>query len=307
MIAFIKNTFSEFSKNRCTTLAAALAYYTIFSLPPLLFLLITLLSLSLSAFYESDAAEEKAEAVIQRQVEQLVGNDAASETVATILDNRQQQSGNWWKTMLSIGGIVVGATGVVAALQDSLNRVWEVKPDPDESGFFDVIKKRVLSFGMIVGLGFILLVSMLITTVMTAAGDQVAGALGIHANAASIVNYVVQFVVSVIVFAAIFKYMPDAIVAWKDVLVGAVVTAVLFLVGRLLLQWYLGSSDPGAALGSAAASLAVLLVWVYYSAMIVLFGAEVTQVFAQTYGEGIRPEAHAIRFKEKKVRSGATA
>ena len=301
-VELIKKSFSEFSKNRCTTLAAALAYYTIFSLPPLLFLLVITVSFGLSAVYEGDQAEERAERIVTRQIEQMVGNDSAAETVDTIMDQRQKSDGNWWKTLISIVGIVVGATGVVAALQDSLNRVWEVKADPEYSGLLTVLKKRVLSFGMIVGLGFILLVSLLVSTVLTAAGEQVAASVGLQSGTAMIINYVTQFLVSVVVFAAIFKFMPDAEVDWKDVMVGAIITAMLFLVGRLLLQWYLGTSEPGSQLGSAAASLAVLLVWVYYSALIVLFGAEVTQVYATEYGHGIRPEAHAVRFKETEIR-----
>ena len=295
---FIKATFAEFSKNRCTTLAASLAYYTIFSLPPLLFLLVMIVSSGLQFFTDGKSAEEQAERVIQRQVEQMVGNEQASQTVKEILDNRQESSGNVWKTLLSIAGIVVGATGVVAALQDSLNRVWEVKPDPEESGIMDVIKKRVLSFGMIIGLGFILMVSLMLTAVLTAAGDRVAGAIGVNASVASTINYVVQFLFVTIVFAAIFKVMPDVHIRWRDVIVGALVTAILFTIGRFALQLYLGQSEPGAQLGSAAASLAVLLVWVYYSAVILLYGAEVTQVYATRYGEGIQPEGHAVRFKE---------
>lgn len=295
---FIKQTFAEFSKNRCTTLAASLAYYTIFSLPPLLFLLVSTVSIGLSTFSDSDTAEEKAEQVIEQQVQQMVGNKAASETVRDILDARQEATGNWWKTLLSIGGIVVGATGVVAALQDSLNRVWEVKADPDDSGWLQVIKKRVLSFGMIIGLGFILLVSLLISSVLIAAGNQIGQWLGLSSFIAQIINFSVQFLFVSVVFAAIFKVMPDATIRWKDVIVGALVTAVLFSVGRFLLQLYLSNSNPGAQLGSAAASLAILLVWVYYSALIVLYGAEVTQVYASTYGQGIQPENHAVRFKE---------
>lgn len=295
---FIKTTFAEFSKNRCTTLAAALAYYTIFSLPPLLFLLVSTVSIGLSTFSDSKTAEEKAERVIQQQVQQMVGNKAASQTVKEILDARQASTGNWWKTLLSIAGIIVGATGVVAALQSSLNLVWEVKADPDDSGILSIIKKRVLSLGMIVGLGFVLLVSLLLSSVLTAAGDQIGAMLGIETWIASIVNWVVQFVFVVVVFAAIFRVMPDAIIQWKDVIVGAIVTAILFTIGRMVLQWYLGNSNPGEQLGSAAASLAVMLVWVYYSALIVLYGAEVTQVYASRYGDGIQPQAHAVRFKE---------
>ena len=199
----------------------------------------------------------------------------------------------------------MGATGVVAALQDSLNRVWEVKPDPEDSGIKDYLMKRFLSLGMIIGLGFILLVSLVLTAVLTSAGEQIAAGIGIDASVASIINYAVQFLVTFIVFAAIFKFMPDAIVRWKDVLAGALITSILFLIGRVVLTVYLGNADPGGQLGSAAASLAVMLVWVYYTSMIVLYGAEVTQVYASRFGEGIRPESHAVRFKEVIGEKGA--
>ena len=307
MIDFIKATFTEFGKDRCTTLGAALAYYTIFSLPPMIFLLVTVVSLTLSTVPNSKNAEENAEKVVEQQVEQVVGNDSASEVVGTMLDERQDAGGNWWKSLLSLGGILFGATGVVAALQDSLNRVWEIKTDPEEGSWFDIIKKRILSLGMIVSLGFILVVSLLLTTALTAAGEKIAGSIGIEVSTAYIISSVVQFLISWFVFAAIFKFMPDAVVKWTDVAIGGLITAVLFLIGRIALQWYLGTSEPGAQFGSAAASLVVLLVWVYYTALIVLYGAEVTQQYAVRYGDGIQPQRHAVRYEETIKRPDSTS
>ncbi|QEG41753.1 YihY/virulence factor BrkB family protein [Roseimaritima ulvae] len=302
---FLKQTFAEFSKNRCSTLAAALAYYTAFALPPLLYLLLTLLTFGMSVMYDSEQAEQKAQAVLTSQAAELLGNQAVSDQITTILDNHQESQGQWWKTLLSFAGILVGATGVVAALQAALNQVWEVKPDPEETGIKDVIVKRVFSLGMILGLGFLLLVSLIVSSVLAGIGESVGGWIGMSETVVAVVHFVVQALVVMVIFAAIFRYMPDADVRWKDVLVGAAITTALFLLGRWAMQLYFSYSDPGAQLGAAAASLAVLLVWVYYTAMIVLLGAEATQVYAVRYGHGIRPEPHAVRVVEK-IKRGAT-
>jgi membrane protein len=303
---FIKQTFSEFSKDRCTTLAAALAYYMAFALPPLLYLLLTVLTFGLSVAYESDNAEEKAQAVLKEQATEILGNESAAEGISTILENNRQSGGAWWKTLLSFAGIIVGATGVVGALQDSLNRVWQVKPDPETWGILTMLSKRVLSLAMILGLGFLLLVSIVVSSVLSAAGEQIGEVIGISSGVAATINYVVQAAVVFTVFAAIFKFMPDAEVELRDVVVGAAITTVLFIAGRFAMQVYFSYSAPGAQLGSAAASLAVILVWVYYSAMIVLLGAEVTQVYAVRYGKGIRPESNAVRVVEDIRRPGTT-
>ncbi|PAY16204.1 hypothetical protein CKO51_27920 [Rhodopirellula sp. SM50] len=297
---FLKKTFADFSKDRCTTLAAALAYYTAFALPPLLYLLLTILTFGLSVMYDSEAAEQKAQSILQSQASEMIGNPTATEEIGTILENNENASGKWWKTLLSFAGIVVGATGVVAALQASLNQVWEVKPDPEQAGWKDMISKRVLSLGMIIGLGFLLLVSLVISSVLQGFSEMI----GVSGTMGEVVNFVVQALVVFVMFAAIFKYMPDAVVRWKDVFVGAAITTALFLVGRFAMQIYFNYSEPGAQLGSAAASIAVLLVWVYYTAIIVLLGAEATQVYAVTYGSGIRPEADAVRVVETLKRPG---
>lgn len=304
---FLKQTFAEFSKNRCSTLAAALAYYTAFALPPLLYLMMMLLTFGLSIAYDGDQASERAESLLQNQAAQLVGNPSATSQIDAILDNAQAADGKWWKTLISFIGILVGATGVVAALQDALNQVWEVKPDPEITGFKDMIGKRVLSLAMILGLGFLLLVSLIVSSLLAAVGEQIGQWTGMSQTVAALANFVVQVLVVFLIFLAIFKFMPDAMTDWRDVAVGALVTTVLFLLGRYAMQIYFSMSDPGAQLGSAAASLAVLLVWVYYTAMIVLLGAEVTQVYAVRYGQGIRPESNAVRVVEKIAREPKAA
>lgn len=292
---FVKQTLSQFSEDGCSTLAASLAYYTIFSLPPLLYLLLTIVSLGMSAVYEKQEAQSRAEEAIQRQAAQLLGNTAASEEIGRIIDSSQQQGGVWWRSLISLAGILFGATGVVAALQNALNRVWKVRPDPQAGGAWNFITKRLLSLTMILGLGFLLLASLILSAVIAALGERLGDWIGMEAKIASVLNYAVTFVITVIVFGAIYRFMPDARIAWRDVWVGALVTAVLFAVGRFLMEWYFSYAKPGAQLGAAAASLAAVLVWVYYTSMIFLYGAEVTEVWAERFGRGVQPEEGALR------------
>jgi len=296
---FLKQTFSEFSKDQCTTLAAALAYYTAFALPPLLYLLLTVLTFGLSVAYESNNAKERATAVLEDQAAEMLGNETAAKGISTILENNEKSGGQWWKTLVSLAGIIVGATGLVGALQASLNQVWHVRPDPETSGILTILWKRVISFAMILGLGFLLLVSLVVSSVLSGAGERVSEVVGISGGTADVINYLVQALVVFVVFAAIFKFMPDAHVEWNEVAVGATVTTILFLLGRIAMQLYFSFSAPGAQLGAAAASLAVILVWVYYTAMIVLLGAEVTQVYSMRYGDGIRPVKNAVEVEER--------
>ncbi len=301
-MGFVKEIFAEFSKDKCTTLAAALAYYTAFALPPLLYLLLALLTFGLSVAYDSEQAAQQAKSALKSQVSQMMGNPQASDQIAKILESSEREPGKWWKTLLSVAGIVIGATGVVAALQTSLNQVWGVKPDPERSSILDLLRKRLLSFGMILGLGFLLVVSLIASAVLNGLSELI----GVSGMLGETINFSVQAIVVFVMFAAIFKYMPDAKVQWSDVMRGTAITTVLFLIGRFALQLYFSNSQPAAHLGAAAASFAVLLVWVYYIAIIVLLGAEATQVYAVRYGSGIQPEPHAVKVVEKIERTGST-
>ncbi|WP_182868257.1 YihY/virulence factor BrkB family protein [Rhodopirellula sp. JC639] len=297
----LKTTFTQFSTDNCTTLAAALAYYTVFALPPLLYLLLTIVTYSMTVAYDADVAREKAQRLIENQAGQLIGNEAAADEITTILEENRQQGGVWWKSLVSLAGILFGATGLVAAVQASLNLVWRVQPDPDQGGVKSFVVKRVLSLGMILGLGFLLLVSMVVSTVLAAVGSQIGQWVGLEETVVAFLNYAVIFVVTMVIFAAMFKFMPDAEIGWRDVAVGAFVTAGLFSLGRYGLGIYFENADPAARLGSAAASLAVLLVWVYYSSMIFLLGAEFTQAWATVYGRGLEPEEGAVRVERRLV------
>lgn len=302
MISILKTTLSRFSQDDCLTLAASLSYYTVFALPPLLYLLLTIVTLGMSVVYEREEAHQKAQALIERQAAELIGNRMATDEITMILEQNLQQGGVWWKSLISIGAIIFGATGVMAAIQASLNRIWRVRPDPQKGRLKKYVIKRLLSLGLILGLGFLLLVSMFISALFAAVGSQLSQWLGFEASLASSMNYAVVFLGTFVVFAALFKLTPDAKIGWRNVWVGALVTAVLFSLGRYAMEFYFAFAHPAARLGSTAASIAVLLVWIYYSSIIFLIGAEFTQAWATKYGRGIEPEPGVLRVEERLIR-----
>jgi membrane protein len=294
--ALLKQTISEFSADNCTRMAAALAYYTVFSLPPLLVVLITVAGLVL------DPAE--VQVWITGQAGQVVGPQVARQ-LRTMSEAAQArvEGGFSLGLILSIAGLLFGATGAFAQLQDALNTAWEVQPDPEQSGLVSFVMKRVLSLGMILVIAFLLLVTLLVSAVISTLGAQLGtlfAAVGLGA-ATPVVAWALNLAVSLslvtLLFAAMFKVLPDADIRWRDVRVGAFATAVLFVVGKSAIALYLGQSTPGEAYGAAAA-LALLLVWVYYSAMIVFLGAEFTQVWARRHGTGIQPTEGAVKVTE---------
>jgi membrane protein len=298
----LKDSGKEFMDDGCPTQAAALSYYTIFSLPPLLLLILLILGAVL------DPREVQAQ--LEGQFGALMG-PSASEQIRTILQQAHQSgSGGPLATVLSIAALLFGATGAFGQLQAALNRAWEVTPDPDKGGWKAVLLKRVFSFGMILSIAFLLLVSLAVSAALSAFGGALGTVLpsGISATLLQIVNQLVSLLVIAGLFAAIFKVLPDARVAWRDVWVGAAFTALLFVVGKFLIGLYLGQSNPGRAFG-AAGSLAVMFVWVYYSSMILLFGAEFTQTWAKRHGKGIAPDKGAVRVLEEKrhLREGQPA
>jgi membrane protein len=281
---FVLTTIGKFIDDRCATLAAALAYYTIFALPPLMFLLLSFVTAGMTIAYENVEARNRARVLVQEQASQILGNAEAAQQITDLLDHRALHAGSWWASGLSIVGILIGATGVMAALQDSLNLIWDVKPEPGRTRLGPLFRKRVMSLAMILGLGFLLLVSLILSTALTTVGRKFTEVIGIHANTASWINQSVTLCIVFFFFAALFRFMPDTHVAWRDVWMGSLVTTALFSAGRGTLQWYLFHFDPAEALDSAAASLVVILVWVYYTSMILLYGAEFTHVWASQHG-----------------------
>jgi membrane protein len=292
----IKKAASDFSEDDCMSSGAAIAYYAIFSLPPLLVLVVMI------AGYFGVSPER-----IQKVVQNQWGLDTSA---------AQQDSGNGGQessdeegearqmsNALGIVGRIVGgavllfsATGLFAQLQYALNRAWEVKPDPKQGGVWAFITKRILSFGMVLVVAFLLLVSFVLTTIIDELTAMLQGGApsGVMLATGIVLNNVAAFLVAMLLFAAMFKVLPDAEMAWRDVWVGAALTALLFVVGKTLIGWYLQNSDLGSGWGSAAASMIGVLIWMYYSCLILLFGAELTQVWASEYGRGIEPSPGAV-------------
>jgi membrane protein len=284
----IKKTVQDFIKDDCMDSAAALSYYTIFSLPAILVLLLLLVG---SVMNPSDVRGG-----LESQLQSLMGPNAGGQIRTIIQEAEQKPSGGVIPTILGIAGLLFGATGAFGQLQKALNRAWNVAPDPDQGGIKNFITKRLFSFGMILVVAFLLLVSLVISAALSGLGDRLQQFLpsGFSEPFLQAINLVVSFGVIVLLFAALFKVLPDAMISWRNVWVGAAVTAALFVIGKFLIGFYLGQSNPGQAYG-AAGSLAVLLLWVYYSALIVLFGAEFTETWAERRGEGIEPEPGAVR------------
>ena len=289
--AMFKDAAKDFWKDECPRMAAALSYYTVFSLPPLLVLVISVAGM----FWDP----QDIRGAIASEMGKLVGGQGSAQ-IREILESADEPGAR--KGLASVVGLVVlifGATGAFIQLQDAINHAWEVEPDPKRGGVRNFILKRVLSFAMILGVAFLLLVSLVLSTALAALGQMIGG--GASETVLLVVNFVVSFVVITALFGAMYKVMPDAKIAWRDVWVGAVGTTVLFMIGKFLLAFYLGRNEPGDAFG-AAGSLAVILIWIYYASMIVLFGAEFTEAWATVRGAGIKPKHGATRVVEKKQR-----
>jgi membrane protein len=300
VLGLIKKSAGDFIEDDCMDAAAALSYYTIFSLPAILVLMLMLVS---AVMDPSDVRGG-----LEGQLQALMG-PTAGEQIRTIIQQAEQKPSNGLiPTILGIAGLLFGATGAFGQLQKTLNRAWNVEPDPNQGGIKNFLTKRLFSFGMILVVAFFLLVSLVISTVLTGLGDRLGGFLpsGISGPVLEVLNSVISLAAITLLFAALFKVMPDAKIAWRNVWVGAVVTAVLFVLGKFLIGFYLGQSNPGQAYG-AAGSLAVLLLWIYYSSLILLFGAEFTETWAETRGQGIEPERGAVRVTREKQRVGSSA
>jgi membrane protein len=297
-VALLKRTFKDFSEDDCPRMAAALSYYTVFALPPLLILILTVVGMVF------DPAQ--VEAAIRGQMGDLMGADGA-EQIGTIIRQADEPEGRGLRALVGIGALVLGATGAFMQLQSALNRAWGVEPDPEAGGLRNFIVKRVLSLGMIFGLAFLLLVSLALSAAISVLGDMVGRVLpGTSEWALHALNFGLSLAVITVLFATMFRILPDARIAWRDVWVGGAVTAFLFVIGKFALGFYLGRSNPGEAYG-AAGSLALILVWIYYASMIVLLGAEFTQVWAESRGTGIEPEEGARLRPEAIARAGAEA
>ena len=283
----LREAFGEWQKDNVSILAASLAYYTIFSLTPILIISI--------AIAGSIFGEEAARGEIMRQFQYLVGPSGA-EAIEAALNNAARPQLKNIASLISVGLLLVGASGVFAQLQQALNLVWNVKAKPGE-GISQLIRKRLFSFSMVLVIGFLLLVSLVLNTALSAISNFGSSLLPGFDFLWQIFNFVLSFIIITALFALLYKFVPDVKIAWKDVIMGASITALLFAIGKFLLGWYLGRGSFGSAYG-AAGSLVVLLAWVYYSSQIIMFGAEFTQVYARKFGSRIVPDEHAIRKEE---------
>ncbi|MCZ7664609.1 MAG: YihY/virulence factor BrkB family protein [Thermoleophilia bacterium] len=290
----LKETAREWLDDKVPRHAAALAFYTLLSLAPLLLLVVSLVSLVVAG----DVARQ----TLVEETRRLAGDTGAS-AVETVLRNAGTRSSGIIGTVVSIAAVLFGATGVFAQLQGALNEIWGLAPKPGRA-VRAVVEDRLLSFAAILGIGLLLLASFVISAGLTAVAQAVGGAVAGPEAALRVLNLLFSLALFTLLFALTFKILPDAIIRWRDVWVGAGVTAALFATGNLLIGLYLGHSTAGSSYG-AAGSLVVLLIWIYYSAQIVLFGAEFTQVYARRHGVRIRPDSKSVRVRRKTTDTGA--
>jgi membrane protein len=280
--ALLTETFCEWYEDRAARLGAALAYYTVFALAPSLILIIALAGLFLG--------KEAAEGQIVREVQELVGRRAAEAIQAAIANARTE--GGLIATGLGVVTLLFGLWGVFGELQDALNTIWRVTPRPGR-GVLDVIRQRFWSFAMVVGIGFLLLVSLAVSAALAVLGKFFFWLLPTPAYLIEGINAVFSWFVITLLFAVIYKLLPDVTIPWSNVWIGAGVTALLFTIGKSVIGLYLGRSTAASTYG-AAGSLVVVLIWIYYSAQVLFFGAEFTKVYSRHAGRRIMPEMTAV-------------
>ncbi len=277
---------ADFGRERPFQLAASLSYYSLLSLAPLVLVVIALAGL----VFGRDAVEGR----VVGEMEGLMGK-AGAEVVQTVIRNAHGPGRGVVSLVLGIATLIIGATTVFVQLQSALNRIWEAKADPDKkSALWDLVRDRLLSLAMILGVGFLLLVSLMISAALSAASTWMQGRIALHPFFWQAIDLVVSFGIITLLVAMMFKFLPDAKIAWRDVWFGAVVTSVLFSIGKSLIGLYLGRSSIGSAYG-AAGSIVVFMVWIYYAAMILFLGAKITQVRTRRERGKPPPVEYAVR------------
>lgn len=288
----LKKAGVDFIEDNGMKLSASLSYYTIFSIGPVLIIMISLAGL----FYGREAVEGK----IYYQLNGVLGSNAALQ-IQEIIRNIEHSQLSTSGAILGIGILLVGATGVFTEIQDSINYIWSVKAKP-QKGWLKLLINRVISFSLIISFGFILLVSLIIHALVDLLYDKI---INLFDEATvyifQMINYVFLFLIITILFAIIFKILPDARINWRDAFVGAGFTAALFIIGKYLIGLYISNSNVGVTFG-AAASIVLILLWVYYSSIILYFGAEFTKVYALTFGSGIEPDKTAVFIVKQEVK-----
>ena len=286
-IDLAKETYNKWSAHQAPRLGASVAFYSLLSLAPLLLLITAVIALVFG--------QQSAHSALVDEARQLIG-DRGAETVESLLKSAQKPSSGAFASVVAFITLLFGASGVFTELQDALNVMWDANPKT-ASGVMGMIRQRLFSFGMILSIGFLLLVSLLLSTALAYLGHSFGQLVPMPPYILETINFVVSFAVITVLFALMFKYVPAAKISWRDVGIGAVGTALLFTIGKLLLGLYLGKASVGSTYG-AAGSLVAVIVWIYYSAQIFFFGAEFTHVWAEAHGK--QPEAAAKQAETEK-------
>lgn len=288
----LKNSAIAFSEDDAFKLSASLSYYTVFALGPMLIIVISLSGI----FYGKQAVEGK----VYEQLKELIGGDAALQIQQIIINVQHTHA----TTVGAIAGLIIlfiGATGVFTEIQGSINFIWSVKAKP-KKGWLKYLLNRLLSFSLVVGLGFILLVSLVVNALLALMSERLVRLFPrFPVELFNVMNTLIIFAVISFLFAVIYKILPDAVISWKDAWIGSIFTAGLFLVGKFLIGYYLGKSNLGVTYGTAA-SIVVILTWIYYSSLILYFGAEFTKIYALHSGAGIRPKETAVFIIKKEAK-----
>ncbi len=295
ILGIIKDTFQGWSEDKVSRIAAALAYYTIVSMAPLQAIVIGIAGL----VFGQGAVRNQ----ILLQVQGMVGPQGAN-AFRTIMENARVSGEGLAATILGLATLIFGATGAFVELKDALNTIWNIEPKPGR-GIIATVKDRIFSFTLILVTAFLLVVSLVISAALTAFGTFLGGIIP-YVGLMQAVNFILSFVAITLIFAAIYRFVPDAKIAWSDVWIGAVATSLLFTIGKYLIALYLGSATSASAYG-VAGSLVVILIWFYYSAQIFLLGAEFTQVYATQAGSMITPKGEALAAQNPAARHYASS
>src|SRR5918993_2146572 len=294
---FLKTTINEWVEAEPFELAAALSYYTLFSLAPLL-----LIAIGVAGFvFGREAAQNQ----IVETLQGMIGQDSAQTVQEMIQASNEKPKTGMVSTIIGFVALLFGAGGVVGQLQTSLNKIWEVTPKPGQ-GIWGFLRQRFFSFAMVLAIGFLLLVSLVVTAVLSSFTAMISSFLGDATFVAHAIDILVSFGFVTLLFALIYKYVPDVEIQWKDVWVGAALTAILFTLGKFLIGLYIGTSGVTSGYGAAGSILTVLL-WVYYSSLIFFLGAEFTKVYASEYGSGVVPAENAQRIETAPQSAGASS
>lgn len=294
VLKLLSDSFDSFLDHKVLKLSASLAYYTVFSIGPVIIIIIY--------FAGVIYGQEAVQGTVFDELKGLVGAEAAGQIQGMIKNAAFSNKGSF-AAVIGFITLFIGATGVFAEIQDSINDIWGLKAKPKKS-WVKMLVDRILSFSVVVSLGFVLLVSLIVNGIIEALMERLQARFpDLTVIVVYVINLLITFAVIASLFAIIFKVLPDAVIKWKDVMVGSMVTAVLFMIGKFGITFYIGQSEVGSTYG-AAGSLVILLLWVYYSSVILYFGAAFTKAYATDYGSQIHPQQYAVWVKRVEVEEG---